>query len=86
MEFNSFKYSKDKGTYKALINTYNYNGEVDVLIRSDYTIVITDDVLEETIKIPERIKIIEIKVHYVTDHILMIELVLQDLNIDIRWV
>ena len=89
MEYNNFKYSKKHDTYRALINVYNFNKEsLEVYLRSDYKIVITDNKDEEDlIIVPERIKIEKVICHFVNDDktILMIELKLKDLDISIDW-
>tara|TARA_B110000977_G_C10669119_1_gene334948 strand:- start:263 stop:532 length:270 start_codon:yes stop_codon:yes gene_type:complete len=88
MEFNNFSYSEKHDTYRALINTFNFLREdLDVYIRSDYKIVITDNIISDVIVVPERIKIEEIICHFVDDKetILMIELKLKDLGINIKW-
>lgn len=89
MEFNQFKYSVKHDTYRTLVNVYNFLREdLDVYLRSDYKIVVTDyGDNEEIIVVPERVKIKEVKCHFVDDKdtILMIELKLKDLDIEVKW-
>ena len=86
MEFNQFKYSKKHDTYRTLVNVYNFKREdLEVFVRSDYKIVVTDYLSEEIIVVPERIKIQKIICHFVNkeETILMIELKLKDLEIEV---
>jgi len=88
MQFNSFQYSNKHDTYRCLVNTYNFKREdLDVSVRSDYKIVVSDFIIEEMIIVPERVKIQEVQCHFVNkeETILMIELKLKDLGIDIIW-
>lgn len=88
MEFNNLKYSKKHDTYRTLVNVYNYDkNRIDVFIRSDYKIVVTDDKIEEIIEIPERIKIESVQCDFIDDNktILMLELKLKDLDINVKW-
>ncbi len=88
MEFSIFKYSKKHDTYRSLVNVFNFNkDDLDIYLRSDYKIVVTDYDEEEIIIVPERIKIQEVGCHYVNDEktILMIELKLKDLDIPVNW-
>lgn len=91
MEFNSFKYSEKHDTYRCLVNIYNFSREdLDVYLRSDYKIVVTDyktKPTEEIIIVPERVKIQEVICHFVNQEetILMIELKLKDLEIPVNW-
>ena len=86
MEFSNFKFSKKHNNFRTLINVYNFNKDnFDVYLRSDYKIIVSDDKIEEIINIPERIKIKEITCHYVTDSIIMIEIILKDLDFEIKW-
>ena len=89
MEYNLFRYNKKHDTYRALVNVYNFNREdLDVYLRADYKIVISDYKIEDDIiVIPERIKIQEVICHFVDDNesILMIELKLKDLGIEVNW-
>tara|TARA_Y100000389_G_scaffold19791_1_gene17116 strand:- start:6222 stop:6491 length:270 start_codon:yes stop_codon:yes gene_type:complete len=86
MEFNQFKYSKKHDTYRTLVNVYNFKREdLEVYVRSDYKIVVTDYLSEEIIIVPERVKIEKIICHFVNkeETILMIELKLKDLEIEV---
>jgi len=86
MEFNQFKYSKKHDTYRTLVNVYNFKREdLEVYVRSDYKIVVTDYLSEEIIVVPERVKIQKIICHFVNkeETILMIELKLKDLEIEV---
>jgi len=88
MDFNNFKYSKKHDTFRTLINVYNFNKEqIEVYVRSDYKIIVTDDTLEEILDIPNRIKLSSILCHYVDNNktLLMIELKLKDLEITVNW-
>ena len=88
MEFNNFKYSKKHDTFRTLVNVYNFDASnLDVHIRSDYKVVISDNLIEDTIDIPERVKLKEVKCHFVDDNktILMVELILKDLEINVNW-
>ena len=86
MQFNNFQYSKKHDTYRCLVNTYNFKREdLEVYVRSDYKIVVTDYLSEEIIVVPERVKIQKIICHFVNkeETILMIELKLKDLEIEV---
>lgn len=86
MEFNQFKYGKKHDTYRTLVNVYNFKREdLEVYVRSDYKIVVTDYLSEEIIIVPERVKIEKIICHFVNkeETILMIELKLKDLEIEV---
>ncbi len=89
MEFNNFKYSEKYDTFRTLVNVYKFDKkELDVYLRSDYKIVVTDHKEnEEIIVIPERVKIQSVVCHYVNNEqtIVMIELKLKDLGITVKW-
>ena len=90
MKFNNFKYSEKSDSYKTLINVYKFKTEnIDISLRSDYNIIITDHLNnQEIISIPERIKITKINCYYIDDNktLLMIELKLKDLDIPVLWI
>jgi hypothetical protein len=88
MEFNQFRYNKKHDTFRTLVNVYNFNkDEIDVYIRSDYKVVVSDNQIEDIVDIPERVKLESVKCHYVDDQktLLMIELRLKDLDVNIIW-
>ena len=88
MQYNNFKYSKKYDSYITMINIYNFNKEqLDCYLRNDYKIIISDNINEEVIDLPERIKIDEILCHYVNDEktIIGIELKLKNLDIALSW-
>lgn len=88
MVFSNFKYSKKHDTFRTIINMYNFKKEdVSVYTRADYKIVVTDNIIEDIIDVPDRIKITNVICHYVDDRktLLMIELKLKDLDIKVNW-
>jgi len=88
MEFNNFRYSKKHDSYRSIINVYNFNlDEIEVYLRADYKVVVSDNKLEDIVDVPYRVKLESIHCHYVDDNktLLMIELKLKDLDVSVNW-
>jgi len=89
MTYNNFNYSEKHNTFRCLVNVYNYLREdLDVIFRGDYKIIVTDYNKEkDIINIPDRVSVKEVQCHFVDNNetILMIELILKDLNIEVKW-
>jgi hypothetical protein len=87
MEFSTFEYSEKHNSLRILINIYRFNiNEIDVWVRPDYKIIVTDGIKEKIIPIPDRIKPKGILCKKITDSVLMIELELKNLDINVTWV